>query len=324
MVDQTGRKWIAREIEKLDPHKDFAEIVKLSVIYRANDAFMDLVYAITFPNFITGNDGARAVTRYGRGKLIRHMERRMDDTSRHILIWCEYGPDHEYTKRSIESINQLHKFWSKHHKEGFDHDEDYTYVICYEVTLFHRLMQRVGAKGFSDSEKIASYEFYRRIAAHFRNPLTDAPIEFPVKSFDECMDYVQRYENIKRAPNKHKDFIEEYALGSFGKRHFPPLLRPMSRALIHSLTPEGTLANLRTKPVSPLGKAISRFAFRAFLWLGENAIPDPKVSLPERIRERDGLSEEQYIAAVARGMDTQPKAEIGNAEQGQAAPITAH
>jgi hypothetical protein len=109
MVDQTGRKWIAREIEKLDPFKDYAEIVKLSVIYRANDAFMDLIYAITFPNFITGNDGARAVIRYGKGKLVRHMERRMDDTSRHILIWCEYGPitniRNDRSNRSINSIS---------------------------------------------------------------------------------------------------------------------------------------------------------------------------------------------------------------------------
>jgi hypothetical protein len=185
-------------------------------------------------------------------------------------------------------------------------------------------MKRVGAKGFSDREKIASYEFYRRIAAHFRNPLTDEPIQFPMNSFDECMEYVERYENTRRAPNKQKEFIEEYALGAFGRRHFPPILRPMSRALIHSLTPEGTLANLRTKPVSPLAKAISRFTFRMFLWLGENIAPDPKVSLPERIRKRDGLTEEQYISAVAKGMATQPKAEIGSPEQGHAAPISAH
>ena len=322
MVDKSGRKWIAREIEKLDPYKDYAEIIKLSVIYRATDAFMDLIYSITFPNFVTGNDGARAVVRNGKGKVVRHMERRMDDTSRHILIWCEYGPEHEYTKRSIESINNLHRFWAKLYSDAFDHEEDWIYVICYEVTLFHRLMTRVGAKGFSEKEKIASYEFYKRIAPQFRRVLTEEPINTP-KNFDACMEFVETYENTHRMPNKNKDAIEEYLLGSFSRRHFPPMLRPFARALVHSLCPEGTLKNLRLKPVSPVAKWLSRRAFRTFLWIGEHIAPDPKVSLPERIRERDGLTEEEYVMAVTEGMKTQPKAESDRIKQGPVEAIPA-
>ena len=318
----SGRKWIAREIEKLDPYEDYAQIMKLAVIYRSNDAFMDLIYSITFPNFITGNDGARSVVRDGKGKTLRHMERRMNDTSQHILIWCEYGPDHDYTKMSINSLNQLHKFWSKHYADAFDHTEDWTYVICYEVTLFHRLMLRVGAKGLTEKEQIASYEFYRRIAPHFVRPLTGDALPFPMQNFEECMAFVEEYENTRRMPNKCKDAIVEYMFGAFSRRHFPRMLQPFARQLTYALTPEGTLANYRIKP-NPVGKWLARRAFRAFLWIGENLAPDPKVSHPELIRQRDGITEDEYIARVARGMKSQPKPESDRIEAAAASAVPA-
>ena len=311
MVDTTGRKWIAREIAKLDPYKDYAEIIKLSVIYRSNDAFMDLVYSITFPNFITGNHGSDAVMRNGKGKAVRHMAKRMDDTSRHILIWCEYGPEHEYTKRSINSLNQLHRYWSKHYPSGFEPVEDWQYVIAYEVTLFHRLMVRVGRKGFGEKEKIASYEFYKRIAPHFVRVLTDEPIPVTFKNFDECMEFVERYENTKRAENPDKYLVDEYVINGFGKKNFPRFMRPFARQLIYALMPEGTMNNWGIKQ-TPINRWLARRFFRAFMWIGENIAPDPKVSHPELIRQRDGLTEEEYVSQVARGMKTQPKPVVGD------------
>lgn len=99
MVDTSGRKWIAREVAKLDPYDDYAEIIKIMTIYRADDAFMDFIDGVTFPNFIIGNHGAEGIFREGKGKAIRHM----DQTSQHILIGCEHGPDRPNTVQSIES-----------------------------------------------------------------------------------------------------------------------------------------------------------------------------------------------------------------------------
>ncbi|WP_071795973.1 oxygenase MpaB family protein [Natronohydrobacter thiooxidans] len=319
MVDMSGRKWIAREIEKLDPYTDYAEIIRLAATYRSNDAFMDLIYSVTFPNFITGNHGSRSIVRNGKGKVVRHMERRMDDTSRHILIWTEYGPDHEYTKRSIDSLNQLHKFWSKHYPEGFEPVEDWQYVIAYEVTLFHRLLRRVGAKGFSEKEKIASYEFYKRIAPQFRRVLTDEPIPITFQNFDDCMEFVERYENTRRAENPDKHLVQKYVIDAFATRNFPRFLQPAMRQLIYALMPEGTMKNWRIRQ-NPIARFLARRAFRAFLWIGENIAPDPKISHPERIRQRDGLTEEEYVAQVARGMKSQPTPESDRIDDTAAIP----
>jgi hypothetical protein len=322
MVDQTGRKWIARSVARLDPYKDYAEIIKLMTIYRANDAFMDFIYSVTFPNFIIGNHGAEGIFREGKGKAIRHMERRMDQTSQHILVWCEYGPDHPNTLRSIESLNMVHKFWSKHYPGGFNVDEDYTYVICYEVTLFHRLMQRTGSKGFNEQQKIASFEFYRRIAPHFRNVIEDRPIQFPMQSFDDCMRFVGEYEGQKRPKNEHVEFIDKFMISSFARRRFPKFLQPLARSFVLTLMPEGTLRTLGLKRPSKPVAATCRAAFRAFLWMGENVVPDPKSSMPELIRQRDNLTEEEYLARIVGGMKAQPKAESGRmAADTQVAPI---
>ncbi|NTF34229.1 oxygenase MpaB family protein [Rhizobium skierniewicense] len=316
MVDTSGRKWIAREVAKLDPYKDYAEIIRIMTIYRSNDVFMDFIYAITFPNFITGNHGAEVIFREGKGKAIRHMERRMDQTSQHILIWCEYGPDHPNTLQSIESLNMVHKFWSKHYPDGFNVDEDYTYVICYEATLFHRLLQRAGAKGFSEKEKTASFEFYRRIAPHFRNVVEDRPIEFSMKNFDECMRYAEQYEAQRRPKNQHLELIDKFLISSFARRRFPKLLQPLARSLVITLLPEGTARQLELKRPSRFVQALCRFGFRTFIWTGEHIVPDPKVSMPELARQRGGLTEEQYLAQVVGGMKAQPKAEAGRLSVG--------
>ncbi len=306
MTQKMPRKWIAKRIAQLDPHEDYAEIWKLSVVYRANDAFLDLLYSITFPNFVVPNHGAIAVLREGRGKVYRHNERRMDDTARHILIWSEFGPEHEYTRRSVDSLNSLHAFWATKYPDSFKHDEDYLYTVCYEAVLFHRLLKRVGRKGLSEKEAVASWEFWRRMAKLFRNGTTGLPIEGFPEDFASCLQLVEDYESQRRPPNQYTQQIDDLMIQAFSKRHLPRIFQPAGRALILSLISEKTVNNLGMKlPAAPV-RAICRFAFRSFLTIGERLLADPAVSFPELKREREGLSMEDYLRNATGGMKTQP------------------
>jgi hypothetical protein len=306
MARTLPRKWIAKRIAELDAQKDYAEILKLSVVYRANDTFLDLIYSITFPNFVVPNHGALAVLREGRGKVYRHNERRMDDTARHILIWSEFGPDHEYTKRSVESLNSLHAFWATKYPESFSHNEDYLYTLCFEAVLFHRLSRRVGRKGLSEHEAIATWEFWRRMAKLFRNGSTGAPIEGFPDDFAACLEFVENYESKRRPPNQYAKQIDDLMIQAFSKRHLPRLLQPAGRTLILSLISEKTVINLGMRlPSAPI-RAVCRFGFRVFLAVGEHLLPDPVVPFPELKREREGLTIEDYLRAATGGMKTQP------------------
>jgi len=302
MVRTKPRKWIAKEIARLDPIKDYAQIWKLSVIYRSNDAFMDLMYSITFPNFVVPNHGALAVLRNGEGKVVKHAERRMDDTARHILIWSEYGPDHEFTRKSVDSINKMHIFYSKKYPGSFSHNADYLYTLCYEATLFHRLMCRVGMKGMSEREKIAAWEFWRRMSKLFINVETGEPIKGYPDSFDGCISLVESYEAGHSIPSKYSEQIDETMIQAFGKRHMPKVLRPAARTLVLSLLPEGTVRGLGIKPASRIAKTLCRFGFRSFLWVGENIMADPDISHPELARERLNLPAEAYAGEVSSGV----------------------
>ncbi len=300
------RKWISKAIEALDPEEDYAEIMRLSVTYRSNDTFMDLIYSITFPNFVVPNRGALAVLREGKGKVFRHAEKRMDDTARHILIWNEFGPRHKYTLRSVESLNILHEHWSKKYPGSFKHNEDYIYTLCYEATLFHRLMERVGLHGLSEKEKLASWKFYSELCKLFRNAETGKSLKDFPNDFGGCLSFVEQYEACKRPPNAYASAIDDTLIRAFAKRHLPAALRPFGRALVLALLPEGTVRGLGLTAPNILIRKFCRTAFAVYLLIGLKLLPDPVRSHPEIIREQTGESVEQYVQAVTGGTRTQP------------------
>ena len=300
------RKWLRAAIDSLDPRTDYAEIWKLSVIYRSSDKFMDLLYSITFPNFVVPNHGALAVLREGTGKVFRYPERRMTDTARHILVWSEFGPDHEITRRAVDALNSLHAFWARKYPGSFRDNADYLYTLCYEATLFHRLLRRVGHRGMSDAEKVAAWEFWRRMSELFRNAETGGPIEGFPADFDECVAFVEDYENRKRPPNVYAEQIDETLIQAFSRRHLPKALRPFGRALVLSLLPEGTLKGLGIRQPRAIVRSLCRTGFRLFLFIGERILPDPTISHPELIRRRTGQTIDEYVRIVTGGIKTQP------------------
>lgn len=303
MARTKPRKWIANRKAELDPYEDYEELMKLSIVYRSNDTFMDLIYSITFPNFVVPNTSALAILRDGKGKVARNPGRRMDDTSRHILIWAEYGPDHPYTKKSVDSLNKVHSFYAKKFPGAFGDNEDYLYTLCYEATLFHRLLVRVGHKGFDENDKIASHIFYSKLAKLFINAETKNPIEGFPDDFESCVDMVEKYEWKKRPPNKYSNQVDEHLIQAFGKRHFPKPLQWIGRALVLSLLPEGTVVGLGIKPATKFTKAICRFGFRIFIWMGEIVITDPDITHPELLRKELGLPELDFANNVASGVE---------------------
>ena len=94
MARTKPRKWIAAEVAGLDPRADYERIWQLANVYAVSDFLMDYIYAITFPRFLVTFRGSHAVLRDGAGKIVTKPNKRMDDTSRHMLTWWENGPSH--------------------------------------------------------------------------------------------------------------------------------------------------------------------------------------------------------------------------------------
>jgi len=316
-------KWIAKEIDGLDPRVDYERIWHLSSVYYVNDFLMDYIYAFTFPNFLIPERGAQAVLRAGTGKIVHKPNARMDDTSRHMLVWWENGPSHPLTQRSVDSLNKLHNYYAKKYPGNFSHDEDYIYTLCYEAALMHRLRLRLGMSGISEKEQQAAWEFWSRMSALFVNGETGAPLpQFP-KNFAEINAYMDRYEGKDWPSNPLGPSVGESVLRPFAERHFPKPLHKVARAMVLAMYNETVLRVHGLTAPHPAVTAAVRFGFRMGLTMSAKILPDPEVSLPERHRRARAQqkSSPDVPALNGGGRCPYPSASQTTNGQGDAQPI---
>lgn len=282
------RKWIADEIASLDPQVDYARIWKLSSIYYINDFLMDYVYAFTFPRFIAPVRGAEAVLRGGTGKLYTAPDKRMDSTARHMMVWWEKGPEDEATQRSVESLNRMHRYWASQYPGRFGFNEDYLYTLCYEASMMHRLQLSLGMPGFDEKVKIASWEFWSRMAALFVNVggEDNQPLQGFPKDFDGICAFMDWYESENWPANPLGGEVSDTILRPFAERHFPPFLHPFAKQMVTSMYPDFVFEVHGIPRPHPVVRRLVRTGFKWGLIMSERIAPDPEESLPEIHRRR--------------------------------------
>lgn len=276
------RKWIAARIQSLDPNKDYDEIWKLSSAYRPDDFIMNLVYAVTFPHFFVRELDALPLFDESEGKILKRSDARADDTSRKMQIWWHYGSSHDMTMKNVESINRLHEHYSKKFPESFSRNGTYIYTLCYEAAGMHRLFKRVGLKGFSEKEKIASVHYWNNMSKVFRNAGTgEALVGFP-DSFDGIMGFMDRWEAEEVPTHKMGPPAAKAIMQQFSDRYFPKVLHPMVFKWLASLYPDHVVKAFSIKKPSPLITAVIRKLTAAYFWFGEHVLPDPTDTFEER------------------------------------------
>ncbi len=282
------RKWIAAEMASLDPHVDYARIWALSSVYYVNDFLLDWIYAITFPRFIAPLRGSQAVLREGTGKIYTDPDKRMDDTSRHMLVWWEKGPEDPATQRSVKSLNNLHRYWSRQYPGRFTFNEDYIYTLCYEAAMMHRLKLSLGVPGYDEHLQIAAWEFWSRMAKLFVNVGSeeDKPLEGFPESFAGINAYMDWYENENWPTNPMGAQVADVILRPFAERHFPKALHPLAHQMVTSLYPDFVFEAHGMKRPNPLLRPLVRAGFKFGLVMSEKIAPDPELSLPEIHRQR--------------------------------------
>ncbi len=294
------KKWIREELAGLDPHRDYERIIALSTSYYINDFLMDYIYAFTFPNFIAPLHGAQTVLRDGKGKIYTSPNKRMDDTSRHMLIWWEKGPSHPATQRSVEAINRLHEHWAKKYPSNFTHNEDYIYTLCYEAAFMHRLRLRIGLPGFPEKAQIASVEFWSRMATLFRNAGTGEPLQGFPTDFAGVMAFMDAYEATDWGVNPLGAEVIDRMVTPFAERHFPRPLHGLARALVMGMYGDHVVRALGIPPVSPVSRFLAKSFMKFGLTMSENVAPDPEITLAERHRlERERRAEDTGWRAAA-------------------------
>jgi hypothetical protein len=297
-------KWIRQEIEQADAYKDYVQIFRLSMEYVGDSRFMDnLMYSITFSNFVINDWGAEAVWRKDGGKVLHNPTERMYETILHNSTWWYYGPHHPRTKESVAMINKRHQNYAKKFPGNFSHAADYLYTLCFSAALVHRFRLRLQLSGFSRKQKIAAHLCLKELAKLFLVEQPGKPEEnwvplLTVARFPEDWDGIVAFcEDVENNHSKITDaghMVAEALFDHFAYCNFPPLLRPLGRAIPIALSNPQLLVAHRIKPVNPVLARVIIFAVGTFIWFMETFLPDPKIATQEAIQERARTRKAQH------------------------------
>ncbi|WAC74619.1 hypothetical protein OU995_07910 [Roseateles sp. SL47] len=283
------KKWIRAEIETLDPHEDYVRIWQLGACYGANEFIQNLIYALTFPNFVVTEWGSEVVWREDGGKVVSRANSRVEQTQAANALWWWYGPHHEKTKKSVEGINRLHAFWAKKYPGAFAYNEDYVYVCAFTAVSMHRLRLRMGLPGLSEKEQIAAHKFWGEMLKLFRAE-NETPLYGYPEDFAGLIRFCEAMEQEERPKPERGNLITSAIFEQFVSRFFPPEMHWLGHQLIRSLSLPSTLNTMQIDPPLPMAAEVLPKLMGLVFWHAEMYEDDPPLSYVE---QRESMGAEQ-------------------------------
>jgi hypothetical protein len=287
--ERQSRHWIKEQVAKLDPYKDYELVYRLTNTFGPNDFINNLIYALTFPNFVVVPAGAEVVWRKDGGKVRLKASTRLEHTENNNMVWWYYGPSHPKTKEAVQRLNALHGYWEKQYPGKFTDNDDYIYTATFSAVLMHRLRLRLGLPGISEKEQIAAHLFWKEMCKLFKRAGPDGQMNVDLQgypdSFDACLKCCEDFENRPREGTEQGHLIALSIYEQFAFRYFPPMLRWFGYAMPVALSLPTTLATHKIKPVNPILKAFIVWLVGTMFWV-LSYLPDPKLSYVEEMEGR--------------------------------------
>ncbi|KAI8286594.1 hypothetical protein K4K60_000303 [Colletotrichum sp. SAR11_57] len=210
-ISQDGYKWIAKAVDSLDPETDYELIWRLTSSYHLSDFTNNLIYTLTFPNFVVSSHGSTPVWRSDGGKVVHKASDRVDRTEHYNMAWWYYGPSDQRCRDAVDRINQLHAGLANRYPDTFTHNEDYVYTLTFSAVLMHRLRLRLGLSGFTEKQKIAAHHFWRDMMPLFKLEGNGVQITGFPDDFEGCITFCEAYENTLQVllPDPKVPFFEQ-------------------------------------------------------------------------------------------------------------------
>ncbi|MEV5688144.1 oxygenase MpaB family protein [Streptomyces sp. NPDC052164] len=233
-----------KEIQRLDPERDFLEIYRLTVTYEFP---WDITRALELALYRT-----YAVPSIGRllaetAELTERSQKRYDDTALLLDSVVEHGFDAEQGRTAIRRINQMHR--------GYDiSDDDMRYVLCTFVVTPKRWLDIYGWRRLSDHELRAFAAYYRTFGAQLG--IKDVPRTY--EDFERTLDtYEREYfgwdEGGRRVSDATLDLMASW---------YPAVLAPAVRGAGLALLDDSLLRAFRYERPGPVARGLTRGALR--------------------------------------------------------------
>jgi ER-bound oxygenase mpaB/B'/Rubber oxygenase, catalytic domain len=145
-----------RRIEQLDPVADYHEIYRIMV---AHEFPWDMNQALSFALFRTYAVPSIGGLLARTGEFLEHAQQRYDDTTLILDAVVEHGFGSVPARDAFRRMNQMHGAYR------IDND-DLRYVLSTFVVVPMCWMNSYGWRPFTETEKVASANYYRRLGAH--------------------------------------------------------------------------------------------------------------------------------------------------------------
>ena len=233
-----------KDIQRLDPERDFLEIYRCTVSYEFP---WDITRALELALFRT-----YAVPSIGRllaetAELTERSQKRYDDTALLLDTVVEHGFDSEAGRTAVRRINRMH------HSYDISND-DMRYVLCTFVVTPKRWLDTYGWRRLSDHELRAFAAYYRTLGAHMG--IHDVPQTY--EDFERVLD---SYEDEHFGWDEGARAVSDATLDLMGS-WYPRPLAPVVRKAGLALLDDSLLRAFRYERPGPLARGLTRGALR--------------------------------------------------------------
>ncbi|MEE1736499.1 oxygenase MpaB family protein [Streptomyces sp. BE147] len=233
-----------REIQRLDPERDFLEIYRLTACYEFP---WDITRALELALYRT-----YAVPSIGRllaetAELTDRPQKRYDDTVLLLDTVVEHGFDNGQGRTAIRRINQMHRSYDIS-------DDDMRYVLCTFVVTPKRWIDSHGWRRLCDHEIRAFVAYYRTLGTHLG--IKDVPRTY--EDFERTLD---AYEREHFGWDEGARRVADATLALVGS-WYPAVLAPVVRGASLALLDDSLLRAFRYGRPSPAARRLTNGALR--------------------------------------------------------------
>ncbi|WP_098026571.1 oxygenase MpaB family protein [Streptomyces sp. st115] len=233
-----------KEIQRLDPERDFLEIYRLTVTYEFP---WDVTRALELALYRT-----YAVPSIGRlldetAELTERSQKRYDDTALLLDTVVEHGFETDEGRTAVRRINQMHRSYDIS-------NDDMRYVLCTFVVTPKRWLDSFGWRRLCCHELGAFAAYYRTLGA--RMGIKGVPGTY--EEFESALDAYEREhfgwdEGARRVSDATLALMASW---------YPAPLAPVVRGASLALLDDSLLRAFRYRRPGPVARGLTRGALR--------------------------------------------------------------
>lgn len=230
------------------------------------DFVRNLLYTVGFMRVLGELEGAAAVDRQGKGKVYARGDARADETIAYFDEWSVWGARSDLTAASVERVRKIHAAYGKRYSMS---PETFIHTVAFFTLQIGIILKIVGAPMFSDSERRAQVEHWRRIGellAVENMPTTWEGMELALQQYESD----PRWFGYTPAAKQSSDALIE----QFTRQWFPRGFRRVGKSVVLSLHEPHVLVALGQQRPSVVASWVTRRAVRAGLYISRR-LPAP-------------------------------------------------